>query len=114
MVFIEVEVRVDGYHCWPDAPERLAFLRARHRHTMLVRAQQRVTHNERDIEFFELADQVRHALEATYPAAEYGALDFGAASCETIAAALVRDLDLSACGVFEDGKHGAWVHQEAV
>lgn len=109
---IDVTVNVEGMHCWPGAPEHLAFLRARHRHTFVIHARLWVAEHDREVEFFELAEQVRHACGALYPLTDTGARDMGTRSCEMIAADLVDFLTLHACGVFEDGLHGAWVFAE--
>ena len=48
---IFVTFQFEGFHCWPNAPEQHAYLRARHRHIFHVRAFAEVTHHDRDIEF---------------------------------------------------------------
>lgn len=110
---IEVVVTQDGLHCWPDAPDRLKFLSYPHRHTMVIRARKAVSHDDREIEFYDLAERIRRTLHDLYPDTDgVGAVLFGSASCERIARQLVDALDLDACGVFEDGQHGAWVEKE--
>jgi len=108
-VSIEVNVAVNGLHCWPDAPDPVAFLRDPHRHTFWIRARLAVTHYNRDVEFFEFAALVRATLEDQYPDLPLGLIDFGTSSCEMIAAFLVEELDLEECAVSEDQEHGAVV-----
>jgi hypothetical protein len=95
-------VEVIGVHCWPDAPERQAFLRAKHRHTFCVTAWVEVPHGDRAVECFDLADAARTVLGEFHG-------DFGTLSCEHIASHLIQRLGLSRCLVLEDGKQGAEV-----
>lgn len=111
--FVDVCVIVPGYHCWPSAPDRLAFLRNKHHHAFEIRVRKAVSHDDRDVEFFDLATAVEHHF-AQYPQDDLGHYDFGTVSCETLAKRLMAALDLHACGVYEDNGHGAWVEQEHV
>jgi hypothetical protein len=92
-----------GVHCWPDAPERQSFLRAKHRHTFCITAWKEVPHGDRAVECFDLADAVRESLEAHFGG------DFGTLSCEQIASWLCNQHRLARCAVLEDGKQGAEV-----
>lgn len=107
---------VAGLHHWPDAPERRAYLAEPHRHEFHFSACVRVGHNERDVEFHDLGD----LIEAS--AREYGGefhpdallVDFGSASCETLAhhvyGCLVgRGLSVVWVEVSEDGQFSARV-----
>ena len=48
---IWVKFEVIGFHCYPDAPEQVAYLRERHRHKFGFTVSMPVTHNEREVEF---------------------------------------------------------------
>lgn len=81
--FITVKFTAPGWHRWPAAPESRAYLREQHRHLFHVAVSMEVDHNERQVEFHDLLDVVRPA---------FGEGDFGAASCETLASALIERL----------------------
>lgn len=100
-------VRVPGFHRWPDAPPRRAYLRARHRHLFHVRVTVDVLHDDRDVEFHDLQDRILMHMGA-------GTREFGAMSCEAIARDLGRALRslgvvVSQVEISEDGENGATV-----
>lgn len=41
----------EDFHCRPDAPDAVAFLRDRHRHIFHTRVEIPVSHDDRDVEF---------------------------------------------------------------
>lgn len=96
--------RFEGFHCWPDAPDEVAFLRDRHRHVFHVRAEKAVTHSDRDVEFVLLGRAVKAFCEGLAGSAEVESW-----SCEHWAEALIERFDLTACEVWEDGENGARV-----
>lgn len=104
-ISITVRFAVPGFHRWPDAPERRAYLRDRHRHLFHVEVSCPVTHHERQIEFHDLMDE---AKELFGPKTESD-------SCETMAQALAVELSGRhenrpfKVSVFEDGESGATV-----
>lgn len=51
MVMIHVEFRKSGIHCYPDAPEEVAFLRSPHFHYFYFKVDVEVKHDNREIEF---------------------------------------------------------------
>jgi len=101
-------VQLPGWHRWPDAPPHRDYLSVRHRHLFHVRVEVQVRHDDRDVEFHDLADAVRDWWPADG--------EFGSASCERIGAQLgehlLRELLLVACvvDVSEDGESGARVN----
>lgn len=50
--YIWVTAEFEAFHRWDKAPEQVAFLRNLHRHIFKVRANFKVTHSDRDLEFF--------------------------------------------------------------
>ncbi len=105
---IELEAIVtftrEGFHCWPEATGKRAYLAARHRHVFYVEVRVEVLHKEREIEYHDLLDYCQEC----FPGGE-----MGSASCETMAASLValvaeryprRCVSVS---VFEDNEVGA-------
>lgn len=107
---IEVRFRVDGWHCWPDAPERRKYLRDLHRHIFHISVATLVTHDDREIEFHDLIEQSNAIVQRMKSPAG----SFGRMSCEQIARTLGMKL-MSAhsrgfvVSVFEDGEAGAVV-----
>lgn len=81
---IWVRVEAHGFHCWPEAPERRGYLRAPHRHLFVLTASCDVAHDDREVEFHDLQDAARDALQRL--GSDHGA--FGRASCEDIARAV--------------------------
>lgn len=67
-----------GYHCYPDAPQDVLYLRSLHRHMFKFKVQIEVTHDEREIEFH----QFLRWLESLYADRQ---LYMDNRSCETIA-----------------------------
>ena len=53
-----------GFHHWPAAPKEVAFLRSLHRHVFHVEVHVKVSHGDRDVEFFTLKNQVGSLIEA--------------------------------------------------
>ena len=100
---IIVTTRFEGFHCWPAAPDEVAFLRHEHRHVFTVKATVPVTHDDRDQEFFIL----RRKLDARI--VELQSADVRTWSCERWAIALLEHFDLEACEVWEDDENGARV-----
>ena len=54
-----------GCHKYADAPDCVAFLRNVHRHVFNVKTTIEVTHNNRDIEFFMLQDEIERFVSCT-------------------------------------------------
>lgn len=86
---IKVKFSVPGYHCWPSAPEAVAFLRASHRHDFFYTVTLEVYHHDREVEFFLLQTELRTRVLGGYPMGAAGALDFGSSSCEQLAQEIV-------------------------
>jgi hypothetical protein len=106
---IIVKLTVEGFHNWPDAktivPE-MGFLSDRHRHIFHIECRKKVTHSDRDIEIIMFKRQIKEYLEI-----QYGSrfCEFGAKSCEMLAAELLLQFGLEYCSVLEDGENGAEV-----
>lgn len=100
----------EAFHCWPNAPEEVAFLRAEHRHIFHVAAEVEVGHNDRDIEFILMKRHMQSRVEdmlKDLPTRR---------SCEDMAQWFANDLvntyqpkgTVRVC-VSEDGENGASV-----
>jgi hypothetical protein len=78
-----VTLRSIGFHCWPNAPDAVAYLRDRHRHNFYFKIEFDVAHADREIEyhlFQAWAQRTIDGLMTTLP---------DSASCENIAEALL-------------------------
>lgn len=109
---IVVTLQVEGFHCWPQAPDEVDFLRHRHRHIFHIKCWKNVTHGDRDIEIILFKRAMIHYLNKRYNQEEIyltPILEFESKSCEQLAEELCVKFDLSACEVLEDGENGAYV-----
>jgi hypothetical protein len=89
-----------GYHCWPDAPEEVSFLRSLHRHLFFVELEF-ITTEDRQLEFFIMKRKVTQFLQATWHEK-----DLGSTSCEVMAHALSDFFEATIVRVFEDNENG--------
>ena len=108
---IIVNLQVEGFHNWPDAPSEVAFLRAPHRHIFHICCKKHVTHNDRDIEIILFKRKVLKYLLDKYLLAgiDVNVCNFNTMSCEMIATELTNQFNLEYCSVLEDGENGAEV-----
>lgn len=113
-----VNVKQVGFHRWPDAPERRAYLRDKHRHVFTFRVEVGVLHTDRDVEFHTLQDDITGWLADLYPwdgAAPPFGYDFGTRSCEQLAVELEGKLReegryrVLSIEVWEDDENGGRV-----
>lgn len=105
---IFVTFQVEGWHCWPMATGRRAYLASKHRHLFHVRVACETWHDDREIEFHDLLDQSKFF---------FGSGDFGDSSCEHMARQLAEKLGTMynrdfAVEVSEDGECGSVVRYE--
>lgn len=105
---------VEGFHRWPGAPQEHAYLASEHRHMFHVRVDVRVDDGDRAVEFIALGRIAQCLLRDGYEQHRTGAIDFGGASCEDIAASLLALLSdegfrVASVAVSEDGENGAEV-----
>ncbi len=111
---IVVRLEVEGFHCWPEAPDEVSFLRHRHRHTFEINAMKSVA-GSREIEFILLKREIARRLMREFgvngPENGFPYCEFGTMSCEQIADWLMTEFDLRCCEVTEDGENGAVVFE---
>jgi len=108
---VTVRFRTAGFHQWEDAPHSVAFLKHEHRHIFHVGVTARVTHSNRQLEFFDLCDRAKEVFEHVMPR-QLSRLGphYGERSCETLASELLMQLrsyriDVVAVTVSEDGEN---------
>jgi hypothetical protein len=108
MTSIFVRTVAEGFHCWPDAPEHRAYLRAHHRHLFHIEARCEVAHDDREVEFHDVRDFIQAVWGHT------GFVDWGTNSCEQIARTIGNGLHIRwprpwTVSVSEDNEAGAIV-----
>lgn len=103
----------EAIHCYPEAPEEVAYLRAPHRHMFGVRVEMQVFNDDREVEFIMLKHRVEDFLKSCFSG------NIGRTSCEQIAAEVVEQLEYTYCAdqnrnikvtVDEDGENGSTVY----
>jgi hypothetical protein len=105
---IFVTTSFEGIHCYPDAPDEVAFLRSPHRHIFHVKATIEVFHDDRELEFILVKRGLDKFLTGT---------DLQHRSCEMIAHNVIGYLNscygVRNCSVevSEDLENGATVTQ---
>lgn len=109
---VVARTQVEGIHRWASCPiEEVSFLRNYHRHMFHIEAYAYVTHSDRDVEFIQLAHEIKAYLTEKYYSDQYRCLFFDDSSCEMIADELVQKFDLYECRVNEDGEGGSVVRK---
>lgn len=108
----------EGIHCYPKAPEEVAYLRVPHRHTFGVRVEIEVFSNDRELEFIMLKHRINKWIQSHFDS--NGVWQMGSMSCEQVASNILemlrntlarpseRSIDVS---VDEDGENGVSVCQ---
>lgn len=119
MITVTAHVTIEGLHHWPGAPDRRDYLRHPHRHLFGVAATVAVDHGNREVEFHDLADDVRRILTnlSAPPDPDRLVVDFEARSCETLAQQVAYALTehgytVTTVAVDEDGESTATYTQE--
>jgi len=102
-----VRTRFEALHRWPGATPNVFYLASPHRHLFHVEVVIRVLHDDRDVEFFTVKEELD-----TFLSLQYARRNIGARSCEMIAREIrerFADWDVVRVSVFEDGENGAEV-----
>lgn len=107
---IHVRFTQAGFHNWPGAPDRREYLRQNHRHLFHVEVRTNVSHDDREIEFHDLADQAR----AIFVGLQDKGGGLGGRSCEMMARSLGLALSKAharpfTVSVWEDNEFGSTV-----
>lgn len=106
-------LQVEGTHNWPDCPfDEVDYLRVPHRHVFHIKANQKVMHDDRDVEFIMLKHEIEEYLKNKYYNDKKKLCVFGAKSCEMIASELCNVFKLTRCEVSEDNENGAIVSRQ--
>lgn len=108
MTTIKVRWAQSGFHRWPEAPQRVEYLRHIHRHLFHFQVELGVDHQDREVEFHQLLGQCQSMLEL--PLSEPTRF-----SCEDMAASILYRLTeiypkrWAAVECWEDNECGARV-----
>ena len=112
MFYIVTKNTVPGYHFWKNAPDRLAFLKSRHRHDFVITARIAVNHDDRDLEIIETEAAIHDYLFERY-GHDSMHIDIGGMSCEMLAKEIAEQFGAQEVAVQEDGQGGAvYVREE--
>lgn len=116
MTYVSVKTQYEGIHCYPEAPEEVAYIRQPHRHIFNVRVEVQVFDDDREIEFIMLKHQVESYLKEHFD--ENGVWHMGRLSCEQVCMGILKRLFATtrwaarrrwSVTVDEDGENGATV-----
>lgn len=106
MTHVVVRANVPGFHCWPAAPEAVAFLRDKHFHLFSIDASFNVQGEDRELEIYLLRRDMLDQVQLMWPHERLGFL-FGNDSCEMIARKIGEQVGAVEVTVLEDGQGGA-------
>ena len=104
---VYVRTQFENLHCWPKAPQEVAFLRHPHRHVFHVELHVGVTDDDREVEFFMLKRRLEETIQKLL---NQNHMNW---SCEMWSEALFDwaescdDLDPVVVRVSEDNENGA-------
>ena len=116
--YIQIAAQVDGLHHWPNADAPDSYLGEPHRHLFVVTVTLQVFHDDREIEINAAARWLTALLPTLtdIPRTGDGPIDFGAQSCERLAARVAEELKQRhgihraiTVTVLEDGLLGAGI-----
>ena len=112
------KTKFEGTHCFPGAPNEVAYLREEHRHMFGVEVEMDVYHNDREVEFIMLKHFVDKCIHTNLTKGAQVA-KLGTMSCEQIATILLAELEnrygttrAITITVDEDGENGAVVYED--
>lgn len=103
-----INFEIEGFHNYPEAPERVKFLSNNHRHTFIVKAGYKVDDLNREKEIFICRDYVKDYLNEAYGVP----CQFDNMSCEMIAKDILEFAEEDGmiwCEVWEEETGGARV-----
>jgi hypothetical protein len=103
------KVMIQGTHFFKDAPDEVAYLSHPHRHIFHIRAFKKVHHDNRDVEFIMLKNEIGAYLASKYTDPVTHICDFGFRSCEMLAKEIITQFRLHKCEISEDGENGVLV-----
>ena len=108
MTNIIINTRFSAIHNWPNCniPE-VSYLKSPHRHMFHLQLKFPVTHDDRDIEFINMKNNINEYIRDSWEN-----IDLGEMSCELIASTFMAYFNASYVRVMEDGENGAETFKE--
>lgn len=103
-----VQFPIEGFHNYPNAPEKVNFLSFNHRHTFKVKAAYNVINLNREVEIFLCRDELISYLYESFGSP----CNFNEMSCEMIGKEILdfgKDDGMVWCEVWEENTGGARV-----
>ncbi len=104
---IIVRWQFEGFHCYPNAPKEVEFLKLEHRHLFKCSAKIQVKHDDRELEFFLVQRELKNV---------FGDGKWNHKSCEMIGCEIAEYIIIKYGGgrsveveVSEDGENSAIV-----
>jgi hypothetical protein len=114
-IYLVINTQFAAVHHWPlcDIEHSQSYLRHPHRHLFFIRMKWQVSHENRELEFIELKNQVDDFLRNkydTFKKQRYSTPFVGSTSCEELACILLEAFpNAFYCRVMEDNENGAEV-----
>jgi hypothetical protein len=108
MKTVLIQLEVEGFHYYPNAPKRVNFLSLNHRHTFIIKAAFEVEDMNREKEIFIEREYIREYLNESYG----NPCQFESMSCEMIANEILDFAKMDGmiwCEVWEEQTGGARV-----
>jgi len=108
MTTVIINIDIVGFHLYKNAPEKVSFLKNKHRHIFNIKAGFKVTNLDREKEIFIEGEEIENYLYESFG----NPCQFEEMSCEMIASEILefsKDNDCIWVEVLEDGKGGAKV-----
>ena len=103
---IIINLDVEGFHYWEDAPLVVSFLKDSHRHIFKIKVGIEVTDSNREKEFFIEQWHLKEWFGEAYGVPAH----FKSMSCEMIAEEVLEFIPYASwCEVWEDNENGARV-----
>jgi len=103
-----VNFEIEGFHNYPNAPQKVDFLSSKHRHTFVIKVGYSVSDLNREKEIFIARDELKSYLYESYGSP----CDFENMSCEMIANEILEFAEEDGmiwCEVWEEKTGGARV-----
>lgn len=101
-----IQIEIEGFHNYPNAPKEVNFLSHNHRHSFKIKVGYRVNDLNREKEIFLCRDEVKSYLFNKFG----NPCKFNAMSCEMIASEIIKYFekdDVVWCEVWEENTGGA-------
>ena len=107
---IIITTSFSAIHCWSKCPiKEVSYLKNPHRHVFHLKLKFPVSHNDRDIEFINMKNDINAYIHDFWEGK-----DIGQESCEMICRTFMVFFNASYVRVMEDNENGAEMYREEV